>query len=767
MSLSQPTVKPDPESERLPGKKPGGQPPRRDYLRALFPPPLALALLVFGLAWILGLARGPITLDVGADDNLDLLYLGSGENGFFAPESRPPRPDFPEADQTYRWVGKSAKLQIPWPLNAIPLKASVRMSAPRPDRLPLETGAKVTAQGKLEWDNLYLGQTEVNGLYQGNYYQFYLPVHLRPNLAKFELQLEADKSFRPDNGDWRNLSLIIFSLRLEPNYAEFGWRGWLASFARPGLLAIITFCSWGIGRGLLAGRRRALIVEIGAGSLLLLSMGLWPQAAEPLYAAWAFILPIAWLLLALAELFRRRAEQLPGAFIYAATLFPLLPLAQFGLGRLDLYSLNPGSVLIGAHIGALCYAGASYISSSLTQPQGFERAFQRGMIAAAFISLAFSHFTVFETDPWQGADFRFYYESWLRQESGGPGLSILELTNMPAPLSPVFRLTLWPIARLFGTNSDLALLNWRFLNELLLVLCFWILMRAFGGERQGRKLTPAVLWLGFNFAPLTENLGFGQWEIWTLLGLSLLAYWIQLPRREGLAGLALALPSSLRLYPAILAGYLGWGKHWRSLVGFFGGWAGLIVISGWADSFEGWKVFLGRAFSLPSARLIADVSNQSLWSFWERLSLSSSANFRAALPGWVIWASFATILGLALLILDSFRHSSETQLKLGATLWFALLIPACLWLPQLGPGLIGILALLVALNQLEANQGISRWQLWVFGLAYGILAYGDHNAFVSDQIAGLARIGASYRALAALSLLVLILLILRKTKNLS
>ena len=72
------------------------------------PVPLQIALLVFVLAWGLALWRGPLTINIGAEDSVDMLYLTPGDDGFFQAETRAANPDFPQADTTYRWAGRTS-----------------------------------------------------------------------------------------------------------------------------------------------------------------------------------------------------------------------------------------------------------------------------------------------------------------------------------------------------------------------------------------------------------------------------------------------------------------------------------------------------------------------------------------------------------------------------------------------------------------------------------------------------------------------------------
>jgi hypothetical protein len=742
-------------------------------LGAFVPLPLQIALAVFWLAWAIALVRGPLTINIGADDNLDMLYLTPGVDGFFQAESRPANPDFPQADNTYRWAGRTSRLKIPWPLDSIPLKAYVRLTAPRPGLAPDQTGVTLKARGKLEWIDQDLGRIEVDGSYQGNYYEFKLPEHLRPNLAAYELSFEADNAYQPGNGDVRGLSVLFFSLRLEPNYADFGWKGWLASFARPGLLAIMAFSCWALGRYFLpAGKkgRYALGFEVVAGLLLLGSLVFWRQAAEPVYASWAFILPLAWLLLALVEAFRRRAAHLPAAYIYAATLFPLLPLSQFAFGRLDLYSVNPGSVLIGGYVAALFYAGAIYINSGPTHPAVFERAFVRGTLAAASVSFLYDHFNVFKENLYRGADFKVYYAALTRFDGGGPLYDLKEIANLPgaaARMPPGFSLTVWPLARIFGPDVNTALLTWRILNELLLIPVILILLRVFGGEREGVRFNPAVWFLGLSFGQIAESLGYGQWNVIVLLCLALMALWVKEGKLQK-AGIALALPIALKLYPLISVLYFGLQKNWRAVrQGFAGLILGGVVIlglTGLAVGFDQvWFYFTQVVFGVNRPEI--DISNQSLWGFWSRLAVPRvMADFKGDLPDWITPVSYVSVAVLTLITCLGIGRKAgnwaEEQLKLGALVLLAVLIPPFVWFHYIVPCLVAVLALLVSLSRPGGQT--RRWELAAFGIAYACLAYGSRTDFFFTDAVALARLGSSYRFLAALILWGLCIWLLRK-----
>jgi hypothetical protein len=492
--------------------------------------------------------------------------------------------------------------------------------------------------------------------------------------------------------------------------------------------------------------------------ILLSSLLFWPQAAEPLYAPWGFILPTVWLLLALAEMFRRRAIHLPAPFVYAATLFPLFPLAQFSFGRLDLYSLNPGSVLIAVYIGALFYAGAIYISSHRTAPAAFEKAFQRVMLGAALISFVYSHFTIFQLDPQQGSSFRFYYENLLRFENGSPLYNLQDFARLAgqSPLPPLFSVLLWPLARLFGSNTDFALLIWRIINELLLIPCLLVLTRVFGGAREGVRLNTTVWFLALNFGQLAENLSYGQWNILVLLSFSLLALRLQTGQMAR-AGYTLSLAVGIRLYSLIIALLFifgrGW-RRWRGLGGLVAGCAGLVALCWPVVGFDTWELYFRQvAFNYNST--VLDISNQTLAGFWSRLSVAGvMTEYSGKLADWVAWISLASALALVALVIFVLwrqRYCEDNiarQLKLGTLIWLSVIIPPFVWTHQLGPCLVAVLSLLLALS-----RNASRWQLFSFALAYGALAYGSRYDFFLDEAVGLALLGSSYHFIAIMTLL--------------
>ena len=756
-------------------------------LLRLCPPPLLLALLVFGLAWLIGLLRGPLLITMGDDERLDLLYLETGQGGFYQPESRlasggsePGR----QSKTTYRWAGKTSYINLPWPTEAVPLKATLHLSAPRPNRAPDQGGTNFKVSGLLEWDKLDLGQFDLSGLYEGSDYIFKVPVHLRPNLARLALKFEASDLYPFEaSRDPRALSVIFFSLKLEPDYAEFGWRGWLATLARPGLLAIITLACWGLASLALQKNRLALLLEAGVGLTLLLSMLFWSLAAEPFYAPWAFILPLGWLLVGLAGLFCRRAARLPAPFVFTATIFPIVPLAQFAFGRLDLYSVNPSSVIIGLYSGALLYSAAFYFYSNnnvAASTNPFEQAFERAILFASLASYVYTHFSIWQLDFYKGSDFKFYYQ--LIQS----GSAAYARQAMAEPVPPTMAILLEPLTALLGNEVGLALIIWRVFNEVLLLLVLLGLVKIFGGVRQGQNYTPAIIFLVLNFGQVAETIGYGQYNIMVLLALVILIWSIKQPHPT-LSGVSLALAFSLKPYLILLAPFLVFvyrskkltenpfalatndnsGKGSQKYSQFLGGFGAALVLITLILWLTNWLAVLPNYFFRLAAQFAEPppgVANQGWWAFLIRLTLPQS--IPDDLPRWLALIGYAGILGAVTLTFYTLRHSRSfqnfelTQLKAGSLIFLSLLIAPLVEMPASTAALVGLVALLISFSQ--GAKEISAGQLLLFALAYAILAYGSRYDFFDDTVVGLARPGSSYRFLALAGLWLLALWQLRK-----
>ncbi|NWJ94606.1 MAG: DUF2029 domain-containing protein [Chloroflexi bacterium] len=722
--------------------------------------PFLVGGVILVLAWLIGLGRDSFLIDFGADNRLDLVYIQTEEGGFFNPEKQQGETPFPNYDNNYRWTGRISYINLPWPLDATPLKATLRATAPRPDRSPDESGTTLTISGLLNNSSIDLGKYPLTGLYDGTELTFRLPGHLRPTLERFRLRFESSETWQPSKSDTRNLSALFFSLKLEPDYVAFGWQDWLASWVQPGLLALLTFTTWGLA-GLFTSRQGwRLALEIMAGLLLLISLFGWPQAAEPFYTPWALILLAAWGLLWLAGRFADQAPCLPAPFVYAATLLPGLPLAQLIFGRLELTSLSNGSVSIALYFGALLVSLVGY----LWLRHKFELIFSGAFLLAAALIFIYTHWQVYAFNLYRGADFRNYYLALLDLEQyHTPLYSLEEMATLPGQAvrsAPIFAVLFWPLARLFGRDINMALLFWRVSNELLLLPTLLIFGQVFGRFRAGLKLWPAMLFLVLSFGQLAETAAYGQQNFMLLFGLALLALWVK-QHRDTLGGMALSLPIWVKLLPGISVAFFLIERRWRGLVGLVLG--ALLVnvltvaVVGWDNV---WFYFSKAMWSVNEPEL--GISNQSWWGFIGRLGVHEvKGDFVGGYPTHLAPLGYLGALlgvGLTLLILWRARGGDwlHDQLKLGALALVGLWVPPFSWMHYIVLGLVAIMALLVVLSR----EGTPRSHLIIFALAYVLLAYGGLQEFFFTQAAGLALLGSSYRFLATFALWVLSLWLL-------
>lgn len=727
-----------------------GLAPRRSWLA-----PLVIAGVVFLVVWAFGLWRGPLLLDIGGDDRQDQIYLTTGEGGFFAPEKQQGT-DFPAGyDASYRWTGRIAYIDVPWPLDSLPLKATLRATAPRPDRAPDQPGTTLKISGVLGNNSTGLGEYPVSGRYNGDELTFKIPAHLKPALDPLKLRFESSETYQPGKGDIRNLSALFFSLKLEPDYAGFGLKGWLASLLRPALFALLTLCAWGLAGFLFGNFRRhywRLGLEIVSGVLLVASLLWWPLAAETLYLPWLLILALLWLLLELAGRFALAAPSLPAAFVYSATLLPLLPVMQFIAGRMEFNTINPGAISIVIYGVALLVSLGFYFGAR----RHFSLVFMAAFLAASGLIFGYSHVRVYVENLYRGGDFRNYYIGLLDLEQfKQPLYDLKDIAQNPGRairMPPAFALLFWPVARIAGRNIDLAIFTWRTANELLLIPTLLIFLKLFGNLKPGLKMWPAIVFLVLNFGQLAETTAYGQQNYVLLFTLALTGLFVR-QKRDVLAGLVLSAPIWVKLLPAISGAFFLSKRHWRGLVGLA---VGALIVNGLTVMVVGWDTvwfyFTRVLWGVNEPEL--GITNQSWWGFLGRLGVTEViGDFQQAYPRQLTLLGYlGAIIGLGLTLLVLWRAREGDwlveQLMLGALALLALWMPPFSWMHYIVPGLVAIVALLAMLSR---NQS-SRSTLVVFAIAYCLLAYGGRQEFFFGEAVGLNRLGSSYRFLATFAL---------------
>jgi hypothetical protein len=305
-----------------------------------------------------------------------------------------------------------------------------------------------------------------------------------------------------------------------------------------------------------------------------------------------------------------------------------------------------------------------------------------------------------------------------------------------------------------------------------------ILVKIFGGTRDLKNYTPAVRFCCLSFNQVADTIAYGQFNIIILLGLSLTMLWVQ-QRRPTLAGLALALPIGIKLFPILWMAFWVFTKRWRSLVGLLIGGLVLALLStlvvGWDNI---WLYLTKIIFGVNHPEIT--ISNQAWFGFLGRLSVPKVVDdYKEALADWVTWLGYGGALlfsGITLYVVG--RSQIKTSqglseridpdlLRLSALNLLMLIIPPFVWFHYATLGLVSILALLPVLegaiiNSSDSNSKptIPLWQLLLFGLAFATLAYGGRSDFFFTEAVGLARFGSSYRFGAVLVLWILNLLYL-------
>jgi hypothetical protein len=761
---------------------------------------LGILFGLFGAAWVIGIFRAPLVVDVGGTDRLDLIYLETGAGGFFQPEKQELDSQEPPRDNTYRWTGKIGYIKMPYEVYAMPVKITIRATAPRANVPPDKSATKLIVG--LEKNGKFTRYQEfpITGEYEGKDYELIVPLNAyrRPTLEPMLLRMEIENPFQPGGGDTRNLGMIVFNLKLEPHLAVSNAYSFLYTTLRPFELVAITFSIWLIAWSIAKGWGMSLILAAGSALTLLASMLFWAVEADPYYAEWAIIFTAGALLSGLAIRFTAKTKTLAPAFVWAATLYLIMPIAQVAFGRLNLFSLSTGSVTFWAFLvmGLVC----TFFSF---RSNNFDRIFTLTFLTAAGISFGFWLIFVFATDLYRGADFKVYYNALVAYQKGSFLYNFDQLINLPGQavrMPPVFAPVLWGFAVIFGSDNQSALLVWRILNTLLLIPTVWVLIKTFRpaqprprGEGQGESLqshdsnlnqTPTVLFLGLAFAQNAETIAYGQFNIIVLLGMALMGLWIKQGKFFS-SGTALALPIGLKLYPLMSAFYYFFGQTtrkanqvtpkcvensenratrpskfvtgYRSLVsglgGLVAGGAVLILLSGLAAGFDNVWLYLSQVVWKVNKPEM-DISNQSLFGFFARLDTAQVvSDYKGTFSAWVTTAGYGGALICTLLTFwviwrgKSPQPSWENeQLKLGALALLALVIPPFVWLHYSVAAIAAIIALAVVLDRQK------RHYLLLFAVAYAMLGYGGRNDFFFTEAVGLARIGSSYRFLAVTAL---------------
>jgi len=698
--------------------------------------PLFIAVLIFSAAWLANIASNTFYIDVGSDSHLDDVYIQPDNSGFYASEKRKDLNS--KQDNTFRWTTKEASLQLPELLLLTPWKVTLAASAARPNLPPNQPGTTLIASFVAGQQPQELGRFPLPSAADGTNITFNLPAQYSLPIASGQLQLNSTEVFQPGQGDNRTLAVVLYNLKLEPDYAAYGVKGWLMTLVLPLLVTLIALVigNWAglFGAGLIW--RSGL--QFAAGVLLVFSVLFWQELSETSYVPWTITLWVGWLAFWLARRFVKRALTLPSPFVYAACFMGVLPIIQIVFNRLDLN--NWGDVAVATlQSGALLLCVGAYFWAG----KFFEPLLVWIFAVAALLSFGCLHWLALFDSDYHGFDFRVnYYQQLAMEQTGAPLYNASDIIASPGSavrMPPTFTLMYWLLQRFFGENVQAALLVWRIFNELLLIPVILILLKL---ARELKYRLPIILFLVLGFRQLAFNMDLAQPNIIFLFFLALTALLIK-NRREELSGVALAFPIWLKLIPGLLALFYVVERRWRALIGLI---AGSLLINALVVAAVGWDnvwYYYTKALwgvNQPEIGLVG----QSLWGFVGRLGVnevqkSFSQNFPQELMG-VGYLLAALVLGLTLLVLwrNPARDWLDSLLKLHALLITSLIISPFTWKHYAVMLLGAIVVILVKLSR-RSSGGM----LVIFGVAYGVLAYDQDFLFLPDHAYGLARLASN------------------------
>jgi hypothetical protein len=438
-----------------------------------------------------------------------------------------------------------------------------------------------------------------------------------------------------------------------------------------------------------------------------------------------------------------------------ATLGPLvaslLPVAVLGLlvWWVDGGTLDAGWPGLPAWLQILVWAPLAAGSSWALYRQGAllgEEMGWRRLVACVLAVSALGHlaYMVGFAFTRSGPDFWILYKAtrdWAVRGEPLYNLAGIELNHFghTFKVPPFYGMLFLPWVR---TDGELVLLGHRILNTSLaaatLAAWFW----------HGRLRPTSALGLGllmlYNMRPLADTIAFGQIDI-VLLALLVAALIASQRSHDLLAGLALALATLFKLYPAVLLAFFVVKGQWRALAGFL---LGMLVFNGLAIGLMGWEAHRIYLFEvLPRiGGGTAWVENQTLNGFLSRLAGGEMASnkYDNPLVALVTYGGFVlATAGFSLLALQpAERRQTRYALQFAQfAILMVLFVPAA-WIHYATITLVAFVGVLLAL----AERGARPWQAALFGLAYGLLAYGNQWSFFGGVVYGpLTLLGVSYK----------------------
>ena len=265
---------------------------------------------------------------------------------------------------------------------------------------------------------------------------------------------------------------------------------------------------------------------------------------------------------------------------------------------------------------------------------------------------------------------------------------------------------------------------------------------------------PAVAMLG-TFRPLVDTISSAQIDIMLLL-LIVICYWALYHQRDGLAGGVIAVATLFKIYPILLLGFFIIKGRWRAVVGFV---IGMLVCNGIAIAVMGWDMHRIYLFDvLPNiGGTTSWVENQTISGFITRwFDVPFDAHI-FALHGVSLVAQLCSLLVIASVCVLALRNepaqSTRYALQYGLFVVLMVLAVPAAWMHYQTILSVVFLWLLYHLR----TQQLSVRHAWLFGLSYGLIAFGNQWSFNNRIDYGIiTTLGVSYKFYGMVLLLVLI-----------
>jgi alpha-1,2-mannosyltransferase len=223
-------------------------------------------------------------------------------------------------------------------------------------------------------------------------------------------------------------------------------------------------------------------------------------------------------------------------------------------------------------------------------------------------------------------------------------------TDPPTFLAIVEPLTLMPLKPAYWT--------WQLLNVLALAASLWMLLGRQSGLRAEAGIAMAAL--AVMHPAVVNHFFFAQNKVQILLLLVLTMRSLEM-RRDGAAGLALALACLMRIFPLLIVGYLLIERRWRALIFTLAGLIGGLLVTCVVVGFPIVLSFVNAIDVLTATRWLHYDTNIALAAFvsrlyWSRFGENPAAQIEMLRHATIAAVSFA-ILGCT--CFATLRHAPE------------------------------------------------------------------------------------------------------------